>query len=90
LTAEDFSETQILNQYVEMSVYIFTTSSSIKLVTMTYLVNNLHADVLLDTDILTKKEVNIDLKRKKLTIKYRKTDLVFKTLNNSINMHIMT
>jgi len=73
-----------------MSVYIFTTLSSIKLVIMTYLVNNLHTDVLLDTDILTREEINIDLKRKKLTIEYRKTDLVFKTLNNSISMYIMT
>jgi len=49
-----------------------------------------NTDVLLDTDILIRKEVNIDLKRKKLTIKYKETDLVFKTLNNSIDMHIMT
>ena len=73
-----------------MSVYIFTTLSSIKLVIITYLVNNLHTDVLLDIDILIKEEINIDLKRKKLTIEYRETDLVFKTLSNSTDMHIIT
>jgi len=53
--------------------------SSIRLDIITYLVNNLHTEVLLETDILTRKKVNIDLKQNKLTIDYQETDLVFKT-----------
>jgi len=89
---KDFSEKQILNQLVKMSVYILTSnaSSSIKLDIIVYLMNNLHTDILLNTDILIRKEANIDLKRKKFTIEYKKIDLVFKTLNNFTDMYITT
>jgi len=53
--------------------------SSIRLDTIVYLVNNLCAEVLLETDILTREETNIDLKQNKLTIGYWEADLVFKT-----------
>jgi len=37
---------------------------------------------------LTRKEANIDLKQNKLTIDYQEADLVFKTPQNSTDMHI--
>ncbi len=64
---------------MKLSLHIVTSMSSIRLDIITYLVNNLHTEVLLETDILTRKKVNIDLKQNKLTIDYQETDLVFKT-----------
>jgi len=64
---------------MKLSIIIFILSLSIKLNTIVYLVNNLCAEVLLKINILTRKETNIDLKRKKLTIDYWEADLVFKT-----------
>ena len=64
---------------MKLSLHIVTSMSSIRLDIITYLVNNLHTEVLLETDILTREEANIDLKWNKLTISYQETDLVFKT-----------
>ena len=44
--------------------------SSIRLNIIAYLVNNLCAEVLLEMNILTREETNIDLKWNKLTIDY--------------------
>lgn len=75
---------------MKLSIIIFISSSPIRLNIIVYLVNNLCTKVLLEMNTLTREEANIDLKRKKLTVDYKKTDLVFKTLSNSINMHITT
>lgn len=64
---------------MKISVYILILLLSIRLDTIVYVVNNLCIRVLLKMNILIKKETNIDLKQKKLTIDYRKADLIFKT-----------
>jgi len=40
-------------------------------------------------NILIREETNIDLKQNKLTIDYQEADLVFKTPQNSTDMHII-
>jgi len=55
---------------MKSSFYIVTLTSSIRLNIIAYLVNNLCVEVLLETNILTREEVNIDLKQNKLTIDY--------------------
>jgi len=55
---------------MKLSLHIVTSTSSIRLDIIVYLVNNLCIKVLLETDILTRKEINIDLKWNKLTIDY--------------------
>jgi len=47
---------------MKLSLYIVTLMSLIRLDTIVYLVNNLHIKVLLETNILTRVEINIDLK----------------------------
>ncbi len=64
---------------MKLLLYIVTSTSSIRLDIIVYLVNNLCTEVLLEMNILTREEVNIDLKQNKLTINYQETDLVFKT-----------
>jgi len=76
---ESFFRKQVLNQLVKLLIIIVILSSSIRLDIIVYLMNNLCVRVLLNTDILTKEEVNIDLKWNKLTIDYQEADLVFKT-----------
>ncbi len=76
---ENFFRKQVLNQLVKLLIIIIILSSSIRLNIIVYLVNNLHTEVLLGMNILTKEETNIDLKWNKLTIGYWETDLVFKT-----------
>ncbi len=75
---------------MKLSLHIVTLTSSIRLDIIVYLVNNLCAEVLLEMNILTREEINIDLKWNKLTIDYWETDLVFKTPQNSTDMHIIT
>jgi len=75
---------------VKLLIIIVTLSLSIRLDIIVYLVNNLCTEVLLGTDILTREETNINLKQNKLTIDYQETDLVFKTSQNSTDMHITT
>jgi len=62
IMAEGFSEKQILDQLMKLSLHIVTLMSSIRLDIIAYLVNNLHAKVLLEMNILTREEANIDLK----------------------------
>jgi len=64
---------------MKLSLHIVTSTSSIRLNIIVYLVNNLCIRVLLGMNILTREEINIDLKQNKLTIDYQETDLVFKT-----------
>jgi len=64
---------------MKLSLHIATSMSSIRLDIIVYLVNNLHTEVLLEMDILTREEINIDLKQNKLTINYQEVNLVFKT-----------
>jgi len=70
ITAESFFRKQVLNQLMKLLIIIVILLSSIKLNITIYLMNNLYTEVLLDTDILTRKEANIDLKQNKLTIDY--------------------
>jgi len=74
---------------VKLLIIIVILLSSIRLDIIVYLVNDLCAEVLLDMDTLTREEINIDLKWNKLTIDYWETDLVFKTSQNSTDMHII-
>jgi len=55
---------------MKLLLYIITSTSSIKLDIIVYLVNNLHIEVLLRTNILIREEINIDLKWNKLIIDY--------------------
>jgi len=64
---------------MKLLLHIVTSTSSIRLNIIVYLVNNLCIRVLLGMNILTREEINIDLKQNKLTIDYQETDLVFKT-----------
>ncbi len=64
---------------MKLSLHIVTSTSSIRLDTIVYLVNNLCIKVLLKMNTLTREEANIDLKQNKLTIDYQEADLVFKT-----------
>ncbi len=64
---------------MKLSLHIVTSTSSIRLNIIVYLVNNLCIRVLLGMNILIREEINIDLKQNKLTIDYQETDLVFKT-----------
>jgi len=89
IIAESFFRKQVLDQLVKLLIIIVILLSSIRLDIIVYLVNNLHTEVLLGTDILTKEEINIDLKQNKLTIDYWEADLVFKTSQNSTDMHII-
>jgi len=59
---ENFFRKQVLNQLVKLLIIIIILSSSIRLNIIVYLVNNLHTEVLLGMNILTKEETNIDLK----------------------------
>jgi len=59
---ESFSEKQVLDQLMKLLIIIVILSSSIKLDIIIYLMNNLCTEVLLETDILTRKEININLK----------------------------
>jgi len=79
IMAESFFRKQVLDQLVKLFIIIVILLSSIRLNIIVYLVNDLHTEVLLGMDILTRKETNIDLKQNKLTIGYQETDLVFKT-----------
>jgi hypothetical protein len=80
---EGFSEEQILDQVVELSVHIFSqdTPSPLRLATLAYIVDNLRAGVLIETNTLARWGASIDSKRKKLTIGDTKLedDIVFKT-----------
>jgi len=67
---ESFSRKQVLDQLVKLFIIIVILLSSIRLDIIAYLVNDLCIKVLLDTDILTREEANIDLKQNKLTIDY--------------------
>jgi len=67
---ESFFRKQVLDQLVKLFIIIVILLSSIRLDIIAYLVNNLCIKVLLDTDILTREEANIDLKQNKLTIDY--------------------
>ncbi len=89
ITAKGFFKEQILDQLVELPIYILTSSSSsLKIYTVAYLVDNLRAGVLLGTDTLMKEGASIDLKRKKLTIQDVTADIVFKTPKSPTRMHI--
>jgi len=55
---------------MKLSLYIVISMSLIRLNIIAYLVNNLCTEVLLRTDILTREEININLKQNKLTIDY--------------------
>ncbi len=79
IMTESFFRKQVLDQLVKLFIIIVILLSSIRLDIIAYLVNDLCIKVLLDTDILTREEANIDLKQNKLTIDYWETDLVFKT-----------
>jgi len=61
-----FSVEQVLDELLEMLVYIHTLSSLIRLDSIAYLVDNLRAGVLIGTDTLARAGASIDLKRKKL------------------------
>jgi len=67
---ESFFRKQVLDQLVKLFIIIVILLSSIRLDIIAYLVNDLCIKVLLDTDILTREEANIDLKQNKLTIDY--------------------
>ncbi len=86
---ENFFRKQVLDQLMKLLIIIVILSSSIRLNIIVYLVNDLCTEVLLSTDILIREEVNIDLKQNKLTIDYWEADLVFKTSQNSTDMHII-
>jgi len=89
---EGFSEEQILDQVVELSVHIFSqdTPSPLRLATLAYIVDNLRAGVLIETNTLARWGASIDSKRKKLTIGDTKLedDIVFKTPESPTGMHI--
>jgi len=89
IMTENFFRKQVLNQLMKLLIIIVILSSSIRLNIIVYLVNDLCTEVLLSTDILIREEVNIDLKQNKLTIDYWEADLVFKTSQNSTDMHII-
>jgi len=55
---------------MKLLLYIVTSTSSIRLDIIVYLVNNLYTEVLLEMNTLTREETNIDLKQNKLTIDY--------------------
>ncbi len=55
---------------MKLSLYIVTSTSSIRLDIIVYLVNNLCTEVLLEMNILIREEINIDLKQNKLIIDY--------------------
>jgi len=74
---------------VKLLIIIVISLSLIRLDIIVYLVNNLCIRVLLDMNILIREETNIDLKQNKLTIDYQEADLVFKTPQNSTDMHII-
>jgi len=74
-----------------MSVYIFSnTTSSIKLVIMTYLVNNLSVKVFIEADSLIREKASLNLDHKKLAIGdiKLKVKIVFKTSDSFTDMHI--
>lgn len=50
---------QVLDQLVKLFIIIVTVLLSIRLNTIVYIINNLYIKLLLRTDILTKKKVNI-------------------------------
>jgi len=90
ITADGFMGSQVLNSYVDLSIYILTTSSPIKLNTMAYLVNNLRAGVLVGTDTMAREGISLDLGHKKLTIDDTKVNLHYKLPDNPTEMHITT
>jgi len=89
-TAKGFSKEQVLDQLVEMPVYIFSTTSSLplRLITTAYIVDNLQAGVLIETDTLAREGASLNLGRKKLSIGNMKADIVFKTPESPTGMHI--
>jgi len=62
IMTESFFRKQVLDQLVKLLIIIVILLSSIRLDIIAYLVNDLCAEVLLDMDILTREEINIDLK----------------------------
>lgn len=84
ITAKGMSGSQVLDKYVELSLYISGkykvngATASIKLQTMAYLVNGLAAGALIGMDTVAKEGARLDLGKGKLTVRTVHAVIVYK------------